>query len=187
MICRFVFSGTGGQGIITAAILISETAVYFDHLNAVQTQSYGPEARGGSARADVIISSERINFPKVVQPNILICLNQESYDKYNGIVRPGGVIVSDLTLVKRRKNPDARQMEIPLQDTVLKELGSTLPLNIAVLGALARILDFVQLQSLEKTVEKKFKGTAVEMNKKALALGYSLTDTLYPNPPIEFY
>jgi 2-oxoglutarate ferredoxin oxidoreductase subunit gamma len=113
MICRFVFSGAGGQGIITSAILLAETAVYFDRLNAVQTQSYGPEARGGAARADIIISSEQINFPKVLQPNVLVCLNQESYDKYNAIVRPGGVILLDSGLVRQKKNVAARQVEFP--------------------------------------------------------------------------
>ena len=186
MICRFVFSGAGGQGIITAAILLSETAVYFDHLNAVQTQSYGPEARGGSARADVIVSSERINFPKVVQPNILVCLNQESYEKYNGIVRPGGLIVSDSDLVKRRKNPAARQIELPLQETIQKELQTSLPLNICVLGSLSRLIDFLKLQSLEKALEKRFKGRMEEVNKRALKIGYELTDSLVNLPPLSF-
>ena len=88
---RIVFSGSGGQGVITAAIILAEAAaVYETNLNAVQTQSYGPEARGGDTRADVIISEAPIHHPKVINPNILICLTQTAYNKYAGILRPGG-------------------------------------------------------------------------------------------------
>ena len=73
---RIVFSGSGGQGIITAAIILAEAAALYENLNAVQTQSYGPEARGGATRADVIISKEPIHHPKVINPHILICLTQ---------------------------------------------------------------------------------------------------------------
>ncbi len=80
---RLVFSGSGGQGVITASIILGEAAVFHEGWNAVQTQSYGPEARGGTARADLILSPEPINFPKVAQPNILVCLTQEAYDRWH--------------------------------------------------------------------------------------------------------
>ena len=70
---RLVFSGSGGQGVITAAIILAEAAVLHEGLNAVQAQSYGPEARGGATRSDIIISDSEILFPKVTQPNILVC------------------------------------------------------------------------------------------------------------------
>ena len=73
---RIIFSGSGGQGVITASIILAEAAALHEGLNAVQAQSYGPEARGGATRADVILSEEEIRFPKVTQPNILICLTQ---------------------------------------------------------------------------------------------------------------
>ena len=82
--CRLVLTGSGGQGVITAAIILAETAVLHDDLNAVQSQAYGPEARGGATRSDVIISKETINFPKVYQPNVLVCLTQQAY-KHAGI------------------------------------------------------------------------------------------------------
>ena len=85
---RLVFSGAGVQGIITAAVIFAEAAVIYENLIAVQTQSYGAEARGGATRSDVIISDSAIYFPKVNQPNILICLTQESYNKFNPIIRP---------------------------------------------------------------------------------------------------
>mgnify|MGYP000890520962 CR=1 FL=1 len=187
MICRFVFSGAGGQGIITSAIILAETAVYFDKLNAVQTQSYGPEARGGAARADVIVASDQINFPKVMQPNILVCLSQESYDKYNGVVRPGGMILLDSSLVRRKKNVAARQIEFPMNETVLGEFGTTMPLNICMLGCMARLIDFITTDSLAEMVNQRFSGKAADMNRKALDLGYALASKLFTEPPLQFH
>ena len=88
--CRMVFSGSGGQGVITAAIVLAEAAVLHEGLVAVQSQAYGPEARGGATRSDIIIADESIKFPKVIQPNVLVCLTQEAYNKFYQIVRPGG-------------------------------------------------------------------------------------------------
>ena len=89
---RLVFSGAGGQGVITAGIFLAEAAVLYEGLIAVQTQTYGAAARGGAARSDVIISNSKIDFPKVVQPNILICLTQEACNRYVGILRPDGLL-----------------------------------------------------------------------------------------------
>jgi hypothetical protein len=83
---KFVFSGSGGQGVITAAIILAEAAVLHENLNAVQTQMYGAAARGGATRTDVIISNSEIHYPKVNQPNVLICLTQEAYNKFYPII-----------------------------------------------------------------------------------------------------
>ena len=111
-----VSSGAGGQGIITASILLAEAAVFHEGWNAVQTQSHGPEARGGATRADVILSPGEINYPKVIQPNILVCLSQEAYSRYSSIVRPGGPLLTDGRHVRQRANLDARQLELPLYE-----------------------------------------------------------------------
>ena len=86
--CRMVFSGSGGQGVITASIILAEAAVLYENLTAVQSQSYGAEARGGATRSDVIVSESIIHFPKVIQPNVLVCLTQVAYGKFYPIVRP---------------------------------------------------------------------------------------------------
>ncbi|MEK6194951.1 MAG: 2-oxoacid:acceptor oxidoreductase family protein, partial [Deltaproteobacteria bacterium] len=93
--CRLVFSGSGGQGVITAAVILSEAAVLYENMNAVQSQAYGPAARGGATRSDIIISESNINFPKVIQPNVLICLTQEAYNTFCNIIRPGGLLITD--------------------------------------------------------------------------------------------
>ena len=92
---RLVFSGSGGQGVITAAIILAEAAVIHEGKNATQSQSYGAAARGGSTRSDIIISETEIDFPEVMQPNILVCLTQDSYNTYSSIIRPGGILLTD--------------------------------------------------------------------------------------------
>jgi 2-oxoglutarate ferredoxin oxidoreductase subunit gamma len=108
---RLVFSGSGGQGIITAAIILAEAAVVHEKLNAVQSQSYGAAARGGATRSDVIIADEKINFPKVIQPNGLICLTQTAYNKFHHIIRPGGLLITDSRWVETSRKADAVQVE----------------------------------------------------------------------------
>ncbi|MBM9606761.1 2-oxoacid:acceptor oxidoreductase family protein, partial [Desulfopila inferna] len=98
---RLVFSGSGGQGVITAAIILAEAAVIHEGLNATQAQSYGAAARGGATRSDIIISSEEINFPGVTQPNILVCLTQEAYNSFSPIIRPGGTLLTDSRYVQQ--------------------------------------------------------------------------------------
>ena len=101
-----VFSGSGGQGVITAAIILAEAAVLYENLNAVQSQSYGAAARGGATRSDIIISDAVIHFPKVIQPNVLVCLTQEAYNAYYAIIRPGGLLLTDTRYVKTAKKVD---------------------------------------------------------------------------------
>jgi 2-oxoglutarate ferredoxin oxidoreductase subunit gamma len=131
---RLVFSGSGGQGVITAAIILAEAAVVYEKLTAVQSQSYGAAARGGATRSDVIISDEQINFPKVIQPNGLICLTQTAYNKFHQIIRPGGLLITDTRWVETSRKVDARQVELPMHETVMEKIGKPIVLNICMLG-----------------------------------------------------
>jgi len=106
---RVVFSGSGGQGVITAAIIFAEAACLYDQLNAVQTQLYGPEARGGATRSDIIISEGKIHYPKVTRPNVLVCLTQESYFKFSSQIRPGGLLITDSHAVVQSKKTTAKK------------------------------------------------------------------------------
>lgn len=174
MIQRFVLSGTGGQGVITAAIVLAEAALEQGGLFVVQTQVYGPEARGGSARSDVIVADREILFPKVLEPNVLVCLSQTAYDKYSGSVRPGGVVITDPRFVRRWQNANSREIEIPLHDTVTRELGSAQAINICLLGALVRLIPVVTIETVASVVSRRFAERFRDANLKALALGASL-------------
>jgi 2-oxoglutarate ferredoxin oxidoreductase subunit gamma len=171
---RLVFSGSGGQGVITAAIIMAEAAVIYDGLNAVQSQSYGPEARGGATRSDVIVSNAAINFPKVIQPNILVTLTQEAYNKFSGIIRPGGLLLTDTRFVTIERKVDAQQREIPIYETVMSEIGKPIVFNICMLGALVALTDVVRPQSVMKTIKTRIPESFFDMNQKAFDLGIQL-------------
>ena len=171
---RMVFSGAGGQGVITAAIIISEAAAIHEGLVAVQSQSYGAEARGGATRSDVIISEKPILFPKVTQPNVLVCLTQEAYDKFSGIIRPGGILLADARYVKTGKKVDARQISLPMHEKMMEEIGKTIVFNICMLGAVIGLLDVVRPESVMKVLQKRVPERYLSLNEKALALGMAL-------------
>lgn len=173
---RLVFSGSGGQGVITAAILLGEAAAIHEGLRAVQTQSYGPEARGGATRADVVISDEPIHYPKVLHPHILVTLTQEAYNKYAKIIRPGGILITDPKFVEPARKIDAIQVELPMYEAVMEEIGKPVVFNVCMLGALSGYLEDVRRESILKALEAKIPPGFVEMNQKALDLGRRLYD-----------
>lgn len=175
---RFLLSGSGGQGVITMAILLAEAAVLYEGLNAVQSQSYGPEARGGATRSDVIISDGPIYYPKVAQPNYLVALTPESMVKYLPLIRPGGLYLYDSDLVQPDLRADAVQKGLPMYQTVMDVLGKAVAFNICVLGALAVITQVVSVKSLEIVLAKRFAPAHHESNKKALHLGVTLAKNM---------
>lgn len=171
---RLVFSGSGGQGVITAGIFLAEAAVLYEGRTAVQTQAYGAAARGGASRSDVIISTEKINYPKVVQPNILICLTQEACNRYVGILRPGGLLLTDSRLVSLTRKVDAVVRQLPMYQSVMDDIGNPIVLNICVLGALIGLTEVVKKNSLTKVMKNRLRAEFLEMNHRALQLGIDL-------------
>ena len=172
--CRMVFSGSGGQGVITASIILAEAAVLYEDLNAVQSQSYGAEARGGATRSDVIISDSTIDYPKVIQPNVLICLTQEAYNKFYQIIRPGGLMVTDTRYVKTQKKVDAQQKEIPLFQNVMDKIGKPIVLNICMLGAVIELVNLINPAAIMRVLENRIPLDFLELNRRALDLGLAL-------------
>ena len=172
--CRIVFSGSGGQGVISAAIIFAEACVLFENLNAVQSQVYGPAARGGAARSDIIISDSQINFPRVIQANLLVCLTQEAYNNYCAILRPGGTLVTDDHYVKTQKQIDARQIELPMYKTALDVTGKKFALNMCMLGVVSELTHLVKPESLEKSIATRFPSNVQAINQKALELGIDM-------------
>jgi len=172
--CRLMFSGAGGQGVITAAIILAEAAAMHENLNAVQTQTYGPEARGGSSRSEVIIADTPILFPKVTQPNLLVCLTQEAYNKFHHLIRPGGTLLSDVRYVKTLKKVDAYRVELPMHKTVMEEIGNPIVFNICMLGVVIEIIGCVKPESVMKVLESRMPPASLEMNRNALELGIDL-------------
>lgn len=167
----FVFSGSGGQGVITAAILLAEAAVSYEGLNAVQSQAYGAEARGGASRSDVIISDDAIYFPEVHVPNILITLTQQAYDRFYPLIKPGGTIIADTRYVKDFVKSDGVLVKLPLYYRVMEEIGNPIVLNICTLGAVVELTKIVKPESIIKVLEQRINSDYLDMNRKALDLG----------------
>jgi len=148
----------------------------YEGRNAVQTQTYGPEARGGATRADVVLSTESIHYPKVINPHILVCLTQDAYNKFSDIVRPGGLLLTDTHYVKLERVVDARQAELGMYEAVMQEIGRPIVLNICMLGALIGLTELVKAESIVKALEQKVDPKFMAFNEKALEIGLRLAN-----------
>ncbi len=171
---RLVLSGSGGQGVITAAIILSEAAVMYENMNATQSQSYGAAARGGATRSDIILSDSEINFPKVVQPNILVCLTQEAYNTFSQIIRPGGILLVDSKYVEIKQKVDAKHISLPMYEKVMEEIGKPIVFNICMLGVLIGVSKLLKPESIMKVLKTKIPEDFLAMNQKALDLGLKM-------------
>jgi 2-oxoglutarate ferredoxin oxidoreductase subunit gamma len=161
-------AGSGGQGLILAGVILAEAAGIYDGKFVCQTQSYGPAARGGASKAEVVISDCDIDYPKAIRPDALVALNQMSLNKYVDDLKPGGLLLVDADLV--REVPVEGAVSIPCT-RIARDLGKEMMANIVALGALAALTGAVSLDSLEKAVLARVPKGTEEMNKKALAAG----------------
>jgi 2-oxoglutarate ferredoxin oxidoreductase subunit gamma len=167
---QFRLSGTGGQGLITAGIILGEAAV-LDNKKVIQTQSYGPEARGGASKAEVIISNDEIFYPKVSVPDFLLTMSQEAAKKYGQEIKEGGIILVDSSMVSNFENPQAKIIEIPITKLAREEIGKNFVANIIALGAIVGITKIVTFESLKEAVLNRIPTGSEEINIKALELG----------------
>lgn len=164
-------AGTGGQGLITAGIILAEAAI-LDGKNVVQSQSYGPEARGGASKAEVIISEGEIYYPKTSNPDILLAMSQEACNKYFNDLKPGGILIVDSTFITNV--PSSSAYQIPITKTTIDKLKKPVFANIVALGILCEITKIVTRKSLTKAVLARVPEAFIEQNKKALQLGFRL-------------
>jgi 2-oxoglutarate ferredoxin oxidoreductase subunit gamma len=160
--------------IITAAIVLAEAAIHYEGLEAVRTQSHGAEARGGAVRADLIIATAPLKFPRVTQPNVLVCLSQLSFDKYSWIVRPGGFVLVDPHFVHRRDDLNSRCIELPMHASIVEAQKSAQNLNLCMLGALTGLIDFVSTAAPSEAVRLRFQNRGATAALQAVEQGRSL-------------
>lgn len=166
-------SGTGGQGLILAGIILAEAAL-LDGKLAIQSQSYGPEARGGSSKSEVMISEEAIHFPKVTEPNLLLAMSQEAANKYSKDLTADSILVTDSLFVRDLPQHGGKVYELPITHSAKEVLGKALFANIIALGALVKITNIVSEESLVKAVLNRVPKGTEELNKKALQIGMDL-------------
>ena len=170
---EIILSGSGGQGLILAGIVLAEAALLAG-LRAVQTQSYGPEARGGASRSEVIISDEEIDYPKVERADLLLAMNQESCDKFIGAVKETGLAVVDSTYVLKLPAAAVRIVSLPVTQMTKERLGKIIVANMAALGALAHFLEEVPFKLVEQALVQRVPRGTEEINREAFRLGLEL-------------
>ena len=171
----FRFSGTGGQGLITAGIILAEAALLDDKL-AVQSQSYGPEARGGSSKAEAIISDEPIHFGRVICPNTLLVLSQEAANKYTADCDASTTVITDTLFVHEVPGTYGKRVDLPIPHKNKKKRGKTLIANIVALGAVVALTKCVSKEAITQAVLNRVPKGTEEANKKALEAGMALVE-----------
>lgn len=173
-------SGSGGQGLILAGVILAEAAAIYDGKNAVQSQSYGPEARGGASKSEVIISVDEIDYPKATNINFLLALTQKSWDSYHKDLQSGGVALIDTDMVHVETNPPGVTIvRLPIIDIAKNKVGKLLVANIVALGAIVSITKAVSWEAIEAAVLARVPRGTEELNKKALRVGYDTAEQAY--------
>ena len=168
-------SGLGGQGLVLAGRILGEAATIHENLYAVQKQSYGPEARGGSSRSDVIIAEREVGFPYIDEADILLAMSQEAYDKYSRHLRPEGILIVDELFVRAEpKTHPGRFYSLDFTRLARNRLKNGIVANIIALGAVAGLVGLVSSDSILKVIENRVPSRFVDINKEALELGFSL-------------
>lgn len=168
------FTGSGGQGVILATIILAEAA-YEDKLQTVQSQSYGPEARGGLCKAECIIDEKPITYTKVGLPTLLLSLTQASLDKYVTDLQDDAVIVVDSAItVPEEVQAKHKVISIPIIQSAVEVIKNPMAANIISLGAVNEAMKLVSQESLEEAVLNHIPKGTEELNLNALHLGAEL-------------
>jgi 2-oxoglutarate ferredoxin oxidoreductase subunit gamma len=165
-------AGEGGQGMILAGIILAEAAAIYDQKNAVQTQSYGPESRGGASKAEVIISQAEIDYPEVIAADVLVALSQEACDKYASNLKKDGLLIVDSDKVGRV--PVSQALKFPITRMATESTGNAITANVVALGVLVGLTGVVSRQAIEKAVTIRAPKGTEELNLTALNTGFGL-------------
>jgi len=166
------FSGAGGQGLITAGIIMAKAASIYEGKEAVQSQSYGPEARGGASKSEVIISDGPIDYPKVTKCDALLAMTQEAADKYSADLKEGGVLLIDSEFVSRPPQGNFNKVAFPIMRTAKFDVGREIVANIVAFGAMVALTGQVSRENAEKAVLSSVPEAFIELNKTAFTMGY---------------
>lgn len=167
-------TGLGGQGAITAGNILARAAVLYEGKEAVMTEGYSPYVTGGWSRADVVISTEPIDYPLVTKLDLLVTMYQEGLDLNLKMIKGNGAVIAEKQLVSfsgvTRK--DLRMIPVPAT-SVAETLGRKIAANVVLVGSIAALVESVSIESLKKALADRFP-KAIEFNLKALDAGYEL-------------
>lgn len=162
-------SGSGGQGLILMGIILAEAIGIYDGKYVAQTQSYGPEARGGSSKSEVIVSDEEIDYPKAMSVDLLLAMNQKSCDDFYPDLKPEGLLIVDSTFINQVPTPKAFQ--IPFTRIAREKFKREVVANIIALGALSQLTPVVSAKAIESAVLARVPKGTEKLNRDALRAG----------------
>jgi 2-oxoglutarate ferredoxin oxidoreductase subunit gamma len=162
-------SGSGGQGLILMGIILAEAVGIYDGKYVAQTQRYGPEARGGSSKSEVIVSDEEIDYPKAMSVDLLLAMNQKSCDDFYPDLKPEGLLIVDSTFVNQVPTPKAFQ--IPFTRIAREKFKREVVANIIALGALSQLTPVVSAKAIESAVLARVPKGTEKLNRDALRAG----------------
>lgn len=165
-------SGLGGQGVVLAGVILGRAAVY-DGKHAVQTQSYGAEARGSAAKSEVILSDAKIDFPVVRKCDVLVAMSQSTLDEHLKGLKKNGILLVDEDMVKEVPKIEAKVFKVPATRIAETELGSRIYTNVIMLGALTKITGMVSIRAVEKAIIDSVPKEAKEKNLEGFKKGFS--------------
>jgi len=162
-------SGSGGQGLILMGIILAEAIGIYDGKYVAQTQSYGPEARGGSSKSEVIVSDEEIDYPKAMKLDLFLAMNQKSCDEFYLDLKPEGLLIVDATFVTQIPIPKA--FRIPFTQIAREKFKREMVANIVALGALSQLTPIVSSKAIEAAVLARVPKGTEKLNRDALKAG----------------
>jgi 2-oxoglutarate ferredoxin oxidoreductase subunit gamma len=165
-------AGFGGQGIIRAGLILAMAASLFEDKNAVQTQSYGPESRGGSCKSEVVISDEEIDFPKALDPDVLLVMSQAAYTRYVDILKKSGTLILDPGMIPQQKEKlSCNVYQVPATK-MAEDMGKTIFANVIMLGALTAITNIVNADAMKNAILSNIPKGTEKLNLEAFEKGY---------------
>lgn len=164
-------SGSGGQGLILMGIILAEAVGIYDGRYVAQTQSYGPEARGGSSKAEVVVSDEEIDYPKAMKLDLLLAMNQKSCDEFYSDLKPDGLLIVDSTFVTQI--PTSKAFQVAFTRIAREKFKREVVANIVALGALSQFTPIVSSRAIESAVLARVPRGTEKLNRDALKAGMS--------------
>ena len=164
--------GHGGQGIILAGHITAQAACIFEPRNATLIQDYGPAARGGACRADIVISDERVLYPYINAPSVLVAMSQQAYDKYCPKNREDTLVIIDNDLVKPEMTRGKGLLTIPAR-RIAEEMGRVTVANAVMLGFVTAVADIVSVEAMRKSISVSVPKGTTELNMRAFERGYA--------------
>ncbi len=168
--------GFGGQGVILAGLVIARALSLYDGREAVFTQAYGPEARGGASASGIVVDDERVDYPYPLHPEILVLMSQEAMTTYLPNMRKGGILIIEENLVHLDGEPDVSELHKIPATKIAEELGNKIVTNIVMVGFIAKVVgDRIGLkkESIKKSVLEMVPAKVRELNEKAFEMGYN--------------